>query len=208
VTFGPWKQLFQPAHWSGAIEECVMTRAGEPWFKKQPRVAVAVAVVLFTGVFVLRLVVPGPSTVVTALYVLPVALLATAFGLRAGVAAGLVAVGLLGVWVAAADVDLTAIGWVSRILPLLLVGALVGNASDELARAAGERRRHAVAEQRHRQAVEINDTLIQGMAAAKWAFEGGRTQAGLGTLTATIELGHQLVSELIREAEMGPTHGT
>lgn len=56
----------------------------------------------------------------------------------------------------------------------------------------------------HRQAVEVNDSLIQGMAAAKWAIEAGNHDLGLRTLEETIEAGQRMVSQLIRESGMGP----
>jgi surface antigen len=119
------------------------------------------------------------------------------------VLAGLLAVGLVAAWVVLDDVELSALGWASRVLPLLLLGGLLGDASDRLAAADARRRALEAAAQRHRDATEVNDTLVQGMAAAKWAFEAGRTESGLRTLTETLEVGHQLVSKLLREADMG-----
>ncbi len=58
----------------------------------------------------------------------------------------------------------------------------------------------------HRLAVEINDSLIQCMAAAKWAIEAGQVERGQVTLDETIRLGQQLVSALIKDSGMGPTH--
>lgn len=55
----------------------------------------------------------------------------------------------------------------------------------------------------HRQAIEINDSLLQRMTAAKWALESGRTEAGLEILTTAVSEAHRLVSELLRRAEMG-----
>jgi hypothetical protein len=56
----------------------------------------------------------------------------------------------------------------------------------------------------HRDAVEVNDALLQGMVAAMWSLEGGRREDGLRTLRDTINLGHHQVSRLMREASMGP----
>lgn len=165
--------------------------------------AVGVAAGLYLGIFGLRYSTANPADVVSALYVFPIALLAMTFGRRLGLAAGLVAIALLCAWVAMNDVDLSVAGWVSRLTPLLGVGMVLGDAADKLSDAAEERRRHEIAVQRHRQAVEINDSLIQGMAAAKWSIEAGRTESGLGTLKETIRLGHELVSGLIRDADMG-----
>lgn len=181
------------------------TPSGEmPWFRDRPRLTVTVAGVLFVGVFALRLSVGDPSDAINMLYTLPVALIALAFGRRAGLAAGLLAVGLVVAWVLLRDVDLSPLGWASRVIPVLLLGGLLGDASDRLRVANARRNALEAAAQREREAVEINDTLVQGMAAAKWSIEAGRHDSGLATLTETIELGHQLVSDLLRGADMGP----
>lgn len=176
-----------------------------PWFRARPRLTLAVAVVLFAGVLALRLLVGGPNDALNLLYALPVSLLAMTFGRRAGTAAGLAAVALVVLWALLREVHLGALAWASRALPLLLLGYLLGDATDRL-RSANERRRALeAAAQRHRDAVEINDTLVQGMAAAKWALEAGRHDAGLRTLDQTLNLGHELVSKLMRDADMGTT---
>ncbi len=177
--------------------------AHEPWFRERPEATAAVASVLFLGVFVLRLLVGDPADTSSMLYALPVALLATAFGLRVGAVAGLASVALVLVWVLLDDVDVGLMGWISRIVPLLLLGVLLGDASDRLRRANEEQARLATGARLHQEAIEINDSLVQGMAAAKWSIEAGRVEAGLSTLDETIGLGHALVSGLIREAGLG-----
>jgi hypothetical protein len=174
-----------------------------PWFRKRPVWTIGVAAVLFAAVFVLRISVGEPADAINMLYALPVALLGLAFGRTAGIAAGVLAVALVAAWVVVDDVELSALGWASRVLPLLLLGGLLGDASDRLAAADVRRRALETAAQRHRDATEVNDTLIQGMAAAKWALEAGRNESGLKTLEETLETGHQLVSKLMRDADMG-----
>lgn len=177
-----------------------------PWFIRRPGMAMAVAGLLFATVLALRLILSNPLDAISMLYLFPIALLAMAKGRWGGLLGGLVAVVLVGVWVLVRSVDLNAVGWLSRVLPLLLVGALIGDARDRLARAAAEHAVHEAAVQRHREAIEINDSLVQGMSAAKWSIEAGRTQAGLDTLRETVERGHRLVSELIRDAGVGSSH--
>lgn len=174
-----------------------------PWFRARPGLTVVVAAALFAAVFILRLFVGDAADAVNMLNVLPISLVALAFGLRAGLGSGLLAVGLLAAWVQLAGVELSTLGWVSRTLPMLLLGALLGDASDRLHLANLRRRALEAAAQRHRDAVEINDTLVQGMAAAKWSVEAGRHEAGLATLSQTLELGQELVSNLLRDADMG-----
>jgi hypothetical protein len=174
-----------------------------PWFRARPRTALAVAALLFTVVLAVRFSVEDPVEAVSMLYVLPVALVALAFGRRAGLAAGLVALGLVALWVVVAGAELSVVGWAARLVPFVVLGWLLGDASDRLEVAEARRAALEAAAQRHRDATEVNDTLIQGMAAAKWAIEAGRTESGLQTLDQTIRLGHELVSELLRDADMG-----
>jgi hypothetical protein len=181
----------------------IRAREGGPWFGTDPRAALVVAVLLFLGVTVLRFAGDEPSDASVMLYTLPVALVALAFGRWAGAAAGVLAVGLTTTWVLAVGLDLGWIGWASRVVPPLLLGVLVGDASDRLAAADEQRRVLEAAAQRHRDAAEVNDTLVQGMAAARWAFEGGRHEAGMRTLEETLAQGHELVSKLLRDADMG-----
>ena len=175
----------------------------EPWFRARPEFTIAVSVLLFAAVLTLRLLVRDSRDAYTMLYVLPVSLLATAFGRRVGTACGVLAVGLVVLWVVVDHVTLSPMGWLSRVVPLLLLGALAGDASDRLQRAEEERARLAAGARLHQEAIEINDSLIQGMAAAKWLLDAGRTEAALATLDETIVLGHKLVSALIREAGIG-----
>jgi hypothetical protein len=175
----------------------------EPWFRQRPIVALAVAGVLYASVLTLRLLAGGPADAYTLLFVFPIALVALTFGMRAGLAAGLVAVGLIVVWVVVDDVSLNLVGWGARILPLLLLGVLLGDASDRLRRAEEEKRRLESAALLYREAIEINDSLVQGIAAARWALEAGRLDAGLRTLEQTIVQAEELVSGLIRQAGMG-----
>lgn len=171
-----------------------------PWFRARPRRALLVAAILYLGVLALRLLTDNALDAISMLYVFPVALVAMVGGRWTGLVAGGLAVGLVAVWAVLQGVELSALGWASRVLPLLLVGMLIGDASDRLEEAATEREARKLAQLRQREAVEINDSLVQGMAAAKWAMEAGRHEDGLQLLGETIEQAHRLVSTLIREA--------
>ncbi len=161
------------------------------------------SVLLFGAVLAVRLADQAASDAISMLYTLPVALVGLAFGRSAGLVAGVAAVLLVVLWVVVSGADLSLLGWLSRALPLVLLGALLGDASDRLSRAERHRLALEATAQRMRDATEVNDTLVQGMAAAKWALESGRPESGLKTLDDTLRLGHQLVSELLREGDMG-----
>jgi hypothetical protein len=164
--------------------------------------ALGVAAVLFAGVFAIRVSSADPVQAYSMFYVFPIALVATTFGLRAGAASGAFGVLLVVVWAIVDDVGLSVMGWASRAVPLLLLGVLIGEASDRFRRAEAQRHALEAAALLHREAIEINDSLVQGMAAAKWALEAGNLEAGSRLLDDTIARAHGLVSDLIRRAEM------
>jgi glucose-6-phosphate-specific signal transduction histidine kinase len=128
-------------------------RGGDPWFRQRPLLVLAVAGVLYLAVFVLRIFAGDAEDAYSMLYVFPVALVATAFGARPGTLAGLLAVVLMVVWAVVRDVSLDPTGWLSRIVPVLLLGVLLGSAADRERRAEDERRRLEAAALLHREAI-------------------------------------------------------
>jgi two-component system sensor histidine kinase/response regulator len=103
---------------------------------------VAVAAVLFVAIFVLRLAVADPDAAILLLCVAPTALLASEFGLRGGLAAAVLSLGLVGVWAESEAPSVGAVGYVTRAVTFLLVGGLIGWFTD---------RRGALEEQNTRQ---------------------------------------------------------
>jgi hypothetical protein len=170
---------------------------------RREAVILAVAGLLFAAVLVLRLTTGTVADAYSMFYTFPVALVATYFGMRAGAGAGLLAVALVAVWAISRDIELDPLGWSSRVLPLLLLGVLLGEATDRMRRTEEERSKLAAAALLHREAIEINDSIVQGITAAKWALEAGSVDAGLKTLDDTLGRAHDLVSDLIRRAGMG-----
>jgi hypothetical protein len=175
-----------------------------PWFQRWPRGSIVVAVLLYAVIFALRLTSSDASDATTMFFVLPIALVAVAFGRVAGLAAGLSAVGLVVAWTVVDHVALSPTGWATRVVPLLLLGSLLGGAADRLRRAEAERARLEVEARWHRQAVEINDSIVQALAVAKWSLEGGDLAAALATVTDALDHAHRVVSELIRDAGLQP----
>jgi hypothetical protein len=131
------------------------------------------------------------------LYVLPVALLAMSFGLRIGVGAGLLAVMLLALWLVGAGESLSPLGWLSRVIPPLLIGALVGMSTERI-READRNERHAFEVAiLQREAAEINDTLVQELAVTKWLLESGEVGRGIDLLEKTMATTQQLVTRAL-----------
>jgi hypothetical protein len=168
-----------------------------PWFRSHPRLAVAVAGALFAGVFALRVAARGTTDATTVLFVLPVSLIGIAFGLRAGAAAGALAVGLTVAWAAGAGVSFSTLGWAARVVPLLGLGPLIGAASDRLDEAHRHEEELAMMCEMQREAAELNDAVVQRLAVAKWMFESGQLEGGLRMLTETIVEAQALVAQLL-----------
>lgn len=169
----------------------------EPWFSQHPRPALAVAAACFVGVFLLRLAVAGTKDSISMLYVFPVALVALCFGLRAGAAAGVTAVGLLVAWVILAEETLSPLGWLSRVTPLLLLGTLVGASSDRMREARRAERYATAIALLQRDAAEVNDSVVQGLAATKWLLEAGEVERAITTLQDTTVTAQQLVTRVL-----------
>jgi hypothetical protein len=163
----------------------------------RPMLAVCVSAVLFAAIIVLRWSIGGIEDSISMLYVLPVALLALGFGFRVGLAAGIFAVGLLALWVATSHESLSVLGWLSRSTPLLLLGALTGAATDRIRAAAAAERRAVAVALLQREAAEVNDRVLQQMAAAKWMLEADRRDAGIELLESTMDTAQQLVSRML-----------
>lgn len=177
----------------------------QAWFTRRPGVALLGIAVLFVLITSLRVALgPDANAGVTLFYVVPISLAALAWGRLAGAITVGVALVLLFLWVMVANVELTPVGYAARVVPIVFAGLLLGDASDRLRKAELARLRQMERELLHRQAVEVNDSLLQGMSAAKWAIEMGNYELGLTSLDDTLRAGQALVSELIRESGLGP----
>jgi signal transduction histidine kinase len=168
-----------------------------PWFRTHPAVAVGVAAALFVIIAITRFLVSAPQDTVLQLLSLPIALLAIAFGRRAGLFAALVGIATVVVWVNVVDVHLGPLGWGSRIVPMLLLGVLVGDAAERLRAAEHRRLRLAEARLRRREAAEINDTIVQNLAVAKWMIESGQPDSGIDAVTNALTMAQDLVADLL-----------
>ena len=185
-----------------------------PWYRSSARAALAVAAGLFAAVTVAHVVVNGTGEAVDILYALPVALLAMAFGLRGGLIGAGVGFALFAVVeLAGGTGDIDATGWASRAAGLLLLGALLGRATDQIE--SGRLRTLAAAEERLRledrarrqtEGLEISDSILQHLAVAKWMIELGEHDKALEVLTSTMATGERMVAELLpmRHSDSGP----
>ena len=176
-----------------------------PWYRAHPREAVVLACGLFAVVTFGHFAVDGNGEAVDILYALPVALLAVTFGLRGGLAGAGIGLALFAVsetMKSTGDIDIT--GWLTRAAGLLLLGLLLGRATDqiEISRrnseaAWEERRRIQETARRQSEALEISDSILQHLAAAKWMVEQGRDEEAIDVLSATLETGQRMVADIL-----------
>ena len=159
----------------------------DPWLRRHPGLALAVAGVLYVAVLSLRLLHGTPADAYSMLYALPVALVAITFGLLAGTGAGVFAVGLTVLWAVVQNAAISPSGWASRVLPLLLLGVLLGHATDRARRAERERRRLEAAALLHREAIEINGSLVRDLAAATRSLDTSQLPSETGSAGTLVE---------------------
>ena len=176
-----------------------------PWYRRRSSDALVVAVGLFVGVSILQWFNDDAAQAIAVLYVLPVALLAVTFGLRGGLVAatfGFVLFALFEIFHSSGEIDVD--GWLVRAIAMFLLGALLGRATDqstasERTAVAEQHRRDQLEEvnRRYREALEINDSILQQIVAAKWKIERGQPEEAAEVLAATIERGERMVQGLL-----------
>jgi signal transduction histidine kinase len=126
-----------------AAERRVIERleASAPRATSQRRRAliVALAIALYAVAFSARLAVNDPNALLANFYIVPIAVLAIEFGLRAGLIAAAVAFALVPAWSVIDAVHVDALGYVSRGAAFLVTGVIVGGFSDRLRKDMAER---------------------------------------------------------------------
>jgi hypothetical protein len=123
----------------------------------------AVAAVLFAIVTVVLFAASDPVQAGAVFYVLPVALVAISDGRPGGLTAAVAAtIGVI-VWVAADDIGLNLMGWLSRLGSFFTVGWIVGHYADLASRL--ERKR---VEERY--ATELHDEVLQELVVARYSL--------------------------------------
>jgi diguanylate cyclase (GGDEF)-like protein/PAS domain S-box-containing protein len=104
--------------------------------------SVAIAAVLFAAIFALRVTVGTLTDAISFLYVIPIVLVATSLGTRAGLLAGAVAFTLSTLGALMADAPTSVLGYVNRAVVYLFVGGLTGRFATTLRALEAESARH------------------------------------------------------------------
>jgi PAS domain S-box-containing protein len=104
----------------------------------------AVAAILFAGVFFLRLEVENPGQIVTLLYALPIALVAVELGMGWGLAVAALALGMFGLWdlAWAGDGGHNALDYLSRGGAFFILGGAVGALADRVRKVSADSARY------------------------------------------------------------------
>jgi PAS domain-containing protein len=105
-------------------------------------VSIAIAATLFVAIFVARELVGTLGDAISFLYIVPIVLVATSCGTRAGMLAGAVAFVLSSVGTLMMDLPVTPLGYVNRAVVYLFVGGLTGRFATTLRALKAESSRH------------------------------------------------------------------
>jgi K+-sensing histidine kinase KdpD len=175
------------------------------WYRAHPCAAVAVCAALFVTVGLLEGADHRSGDAIALLYVLPIALAAVAFGLRGGLAAAVAGYAVFACFsVAVSGATVTFDGWITRAAAMFLLGGLLGHATDQATLASERALQHqqdrlTLEEQnrRYSEGLELSDSIVQHMAAAKWMVEQGRTGEAAEVLEAAIDRGQKMVGDLL-----------
>jgi PAS domain S-box-containing protein len=123
-----------------AISENRAVRSAAPQSPLRHRwQAIAAAAATFAVVFVFRLIDSNTGDGLTLLFVVPIVILASEFGLAGGLGAALVACGLVALWTVVQDPGLGVGGFLTRWATFLVIGLVVGAGAERLRRALRER---------------------------------------------------------------------
>jgi len=139
-----------------------MSRRLESWAALSRGAVLALALALFVAVFLVRLADPNAGNAEGVLFVLPIALLALTFGLRGGLAGGLLGCGLIVLWAQSGiGTRLTGAGYLNRDVAFMALGLLLGSSVDQRRKLEAERlRSHDSAEQRLAENARTLESMI------------------------------------------------
>lgn len=181
----------------------------KPWSYCPARAALPLVVGLFAVVTALRWFLDGSGQAAALLYVVPIALCALWFGRHGGLGSatgGAVLFVVLGLVHGHGDLDAT--GWADPVLAMSLVGGLIGELSERVARERGFATRHAMWGQRleelcerQQSALVASDSLAQTLAAARWMLEAGATNQAIDVLNSGVTAGIEDLATSPRTAE-------
>ncbi|HMC38422.1 MAG TPA: hypothetical protein VKI19_02095, partial [Acidimicrobiales bacterium] len=154
----------------------------------------------------------GPLAAAAAIgVVLPIALGAVSFGLAGGLFAAVWGYAFFAVFaVSNTEGHVAWDGWVSRAVAMLLLGGLLGRASDQsfgaAQRALQNQLERLEAEEQNRrfgEGLELSDSILQYVAVAKWQIEQGDDMEAIRLLSKALDRGEHMIGELLPTLPVG-----
>jgi diguanylate cyclase (GGDEF)-like protein/PAS domain S-box-containing protein len=112
------------------------------WLTERRWASIVIATALFVAIFIARETVGTLGDAISFLYVIPVVLVATSHGTRAGMLAGAIAFALSSAGILTMDLPVTPLGYVNRAVVYLFVGGLTGRFATTLRALEAESARH------------------------------------------------------------------
>lgn len=146
------------------------------------------------------------------LLIAPIALIAVEFAFAGGLVAALLACGVAVVFKVSGVMEYTYTGLAVRSAVFLIAGAGVGYLIEQRNRRADELRRLELGVQAHKEGLELNDDVVQGLAVVKMALELGDHERASASIDATLKRAQEIASKrlvegssLVRSEEADPT---
>ena len=159
---------------------------------------VGMALVLSAIIIVLRFLFPTPSDGFLFLLIAPIAIVAVEFAFAGGLIAACLAGVVAAIFKLSGEMEYTSVGLGVRILTFLIAGAGVGFlVEDRKKREAALAKLERQAEE-HREGLQLNDDVVQGLAVAKMALEMDEADRALVTLQKTLKRAQEIASQRLR----------
>ena len=153
------------------------------------------AAVAFVVIFLLRLAIEDPDEGVIFLMVLPIALLAVDHGVKGGLLGAALATVAMIAWIVVDDVNVGAVGVITRVVCFIAAGAGVGRLAEQRDQRAARLMELELKGQRHDAAMEMNEKVLQSLAVAKMGLEMGDAERAKEALEDALRSTRSLVSE-------------
>ena len=155
----------------------------------------AIAGVLFVAIVAARVLATDPSDGWLFLLIVPIAIVAIEYAFVGGALMATLASLAVVVLKLSDAMTYSTLGIIVRIAAFYFAGAGVGYLSAERRRREGEIGELERRARTHREALELNDDVIQGLAVAKMALEMGDADKARTTLEATLKRAQEIASE-------------
>ena len=156
---------------------------------------IGVAVVLTVIVIALRATFSMPSDGFLFLLIAPIAIIAVEFAFVGGLVAALIGAAIVIGFGLSGVMNYSNVGVAVRVAAFLIAGAGVGYLVQDRNRREAEIAALERRAQEQREAIQLNDDVVQGLAVAKMALEMGDAERAKTTMETTLKRAQQIASK-------------